>query len=254
MKFGFCADLIQADKIAKMGYDYIEGGVGSIYSYTDEEYRQRKQLLTDSGIRCESCNGFVLGSVKTTGPDVSREKYMDYLKRSYERIAPLGTKTVVFGSGSSRYVPEEWTMKAAKEQLYNFSCDASDMAKEYGITIVLEVLNFKETNIINTMDQGAELVKRVNRDNFKLLLDNYHYFYENVSLSQLKKYSDILAHVHLSHPSLRTLPFEGDGYCYDELFSVLKEMGYDGRVSMEAGYTSLEEDAPKALQLVQQYR
>lgn len=46
-----------------------------------------------------------------------------------------------------------------------------DVAAKYGITVVVEPLQTKETNLINTVAEGIEIVKKVDRPNVKCLAD-----------------------------------------------------------------------------------
>ena len=48
------------------------------------------------------------------------------------------------------------------------------IAQSYGIVVCVEPLNRAESNFINTLQEGAEIVRRVNHPHIRLLADLYH--------------------------------------------------------------------------------
>jgi D-psicose/D-tagatose/L-ribulose 3-epimerase len=59
----------------------------------------------------------------------------------------------------------------------------ADRAADKGVTIGLEVVNRYETNVINTMSQGMELLADVDRPGVVLHLDSYHANIEELSMA-----------------------------------------------------------------------
>lgn len=50
----------------------------------------------------------------------------------------------------------------------------ADYAEKRGVTIILEPVNRYEIDYINSVDQGAELVRKMGRKNFALMPDVFH--------------------------------------------------------------------------------
>ena len=68
---------------------------------------------------------------------------------------------------------------------------------------------------------------------------------ENLLLAEGK-----LIHVHTANPSGRIYPAEGDGVDYRGMIKYLREIGYTGRISIEAFSEDVEKDMEKALKVM----
>ncbi|WP_163582115.1 TIM barrel protein [Gracilibacillus saliphilus] len=77
-----------------------------------------------------------------------------------------------------------------------------------GITIVIEPLNKKESNIITSVPETVALVEKVNRPSIQVLADLYHMMEENESLENIKTARSYLQYVHVAD-SGRMVPETG---------------------------------------------
>ena len=89
--------------------------------------------------------------------------YLAGLDGAFSRAAELGGSIVAFVSGDSRQIPEGWSRDEALERFDEAWRRASEVAERYGITIAIEPLNRGETNLVNTVAEGAAVVQRVSR-------------------------------------------------------------------------------------------
>ena len=80
----------------------------------------------------------------------------------------------------------------------------------------------------------------------RLLADYYHFMLEKESLETLKKRIPDIVHVHFADPDGRSFPKESRKE-YEDFFAVLKEGGYDGRVSIEAYSENKEKEISGAV-------
>ena len=96
--------------------------------------------------------------------------------------------------------------------------------------IHLEPLNRYETQLINTLDEGIALVDRVG--GLKLLADTFHMNIEEPDICRsLRRAKPCLGHVHFAD-SNRWPP--GQGHLdFAEILATLRDIGYDGYISME---------------------
>ncbi|WP_342023547.1 sugar phosphate isomerase/epimerase family protein [Arthrobacter citreus] len=111
----------------------------------------------------------------------------------------------------------------------------ADEAAKSGITIGLEVVNRYETNVMNTVQEGLAFIKDVGRDNVTLHLDTYHMNIEERSFRDA---------IHAAHDAGKLGYFHvgeshrgqlGTGSVpWDETFSSLAEVGYDGVITFES--------------------
>ena len=105
-------------------------------------------------------------------------------------------------------------------------------ASAKGVTMILEPVNRYELNFINSIEEGVNLMKEINRPNMKLMPDVFHMNIEDPSIGdELAKYVDHIAYIHLAD-SNRLAP--GWGHTnFGSIFSHLKSVNYRGWLSVE---------------------
>lgn len=259
MKFGVCIELDlgkidDAEKIMKLGYDYIETCIGCVAVMTDDEIDRLAKLQQEKGIVTPSANLLFPGDmlkreIHLVGPkrDVTWEN--EYIKMLMPRCAKLGIKTLVFGSGTARSVPDGYDYDKAFEELVDLCHRLSDGAAPYGITIVIEPLQRKECNMITTVMEGLKLVQAVNRENVKLLADIFHVYANGESIDFPPEVFQYLYHVHYANTDDRMFPSKVTPDLKD--FSErLKQGGYDRTISLEGGTVDRVRDAEKSLSVL----
>lgn len=108
-------------------------------------------------------------------------------------------------------------------------------ARSAGITAGLEPLNRFEAHLLNTVDQAVAYAARVGGDGIGILYDTFHAnIEEKAPLAALRALhaSGNLSHVHISENDRGT---PGRGHApLRETIGVLKELGYDGWLTIEA--------------------
>ena len=100
------------------------------------------------------------------------------------------------------------------------------------ISFAIEPINRYETNLVNSVRSGLELLAKINKRNVGLLLDTFHMNIEEPSLiSAIKSAREHLFHFHVAD-SNRWYP--GAGHVdFRAVFDTLKEIDYSGFVSAE---------------------
>jgi len=256
MKFGVCGflrgknedgkefDLLGAAKAA--GFDYIEMPLSTVAGLDEAGFEGVHRALECSGLACEACNLFFPGSLRLTGPEADPAKTEAYLRLALERANRLDARVIVFGSGGARNVPPGFPKEQAWAQLAQMLRLAGEIAARYEIDIAIEPLNRAESNLINTGSEGFALARLVDHPRVGLLLDLYHMVKEGEDYGIAVTARQMLRHAHLAEPSGRRFPVE-EGAEIREFFASLKRAGYDGRVSVEAGYTHFDGEARAAL-------
>ncbi len=226
------------------GYDYGELRLRSLAELSDEDFDVVRRIVGEASIEVLSYNIFVPSTIPVTGPHVSVKDVDDYLKRSLTRAHQLGGRCVVFGSSGARNVPEGFDIHRARGQIDEFLKRCEEHAGPREITITIEPLNRKESNIINTVAEALEIAERLNLPHIKVLADCYHMFLEKESFDIIQKAKDWLAHVHISDGD-RYFPGHspGGGMDFSAFFDALKKSGYDGLISTEAKFDDFESEA-----------
>ena len=262
------------ERIADMGYDYIELPLAEMMALSDEEFAALKARVAASGIRCEVCNNFFPSQIRLTGPEAELAAVERYFTAALARAAALGVSVVVFGSAGAKRVPEGFPKSQAMEQLVQITKAIAPVAEKHGITIAIEPVRMPDCNIINTFREGVALAEQVDHPNIKVLVDFYHLVCEAESPDVLLTYGkDNLRHVHFSFPNIpeidgtvnpanirtlsegelhargwwRTYPTRREEWDYTPFLDALKAIGYDGRVSLEAPVTDFDRQAEAAL-------
>ena len=221
---------------------------------TDEEFQKLAAQVVQLRIPLAATMSFIPGTIKLTGPDVDPAKQMTYVTGVLGRLKRLGVKVVVLGSGGARRVPDGFSKDEAFAQLVDFCRRIAPVARDNGITIVVEPLRKQETNIINTAREGLALVRAVDRPEIKLLVDYYHLAEEGENADIIAEAGPLLAHAHIANPKGRVYPLSRDESAYDGFFSNLCKIGYQGRLSVEASTTDFATQAPQAIALLRNAR
>jgi len=250
VKLGICSSIENIDMVGDAGYSYIETSVGSIMKLMQDEFEEYLRKMNNSKINIEVCNCLFPGNIKLVGDELDYEQVKQYISNALDRVSQLGVDIVVFGSGGSRRIPEGYDRIKAKEQFINVMKIVGEEASKYNITIVLEPLNRSETNLMNSVKEGLELVKEVAHPNIKLLADYYHMRKESENLNILNEATAYIKHCHIAHGQTRQYPSSEDKDKYAEFIKILIQNKYEGRISIEGKTNDLKKDAKEAKKLL----
>jgi len=108
----------------------------------------------------------------------------------------------------------------------------AEAAEGTGVRFALEPMNRYETDLIHTASEGLELVERVGKDNFGLLLDTFHMNIEEADIGEsIRICGERIFHFHVAD-SNRWYP--GAGHLdFGAILDVLETTGYRGFISGE---------------------
>lgn len=258
MKFGCCLNMVATqpdgtgqewlEKLAECGFDYVEMPTAQMMELDDQAFAALKERIARAGIPCETSNNFFPTYFRLTGPEVDMDTIMDYARRALTRAEELGVQYLVFGSGPAKQVPEGFPMEEGYRQVVRLLQQVAPVAREHGITIVIEPLRKQECNLINTFAEGVQLARDVNDPNVRVLVDFYHLTEEGEPVQHLlDEGRDFLRHVHFANPTGRVFPVSAEEANYRPFIDALKTLGYDLHVSCEAyAPNGFDQDAPVA--------
>ncbi|HUS46862.1 MAG TPA: sugar phosphate isomerase/epimerase family protein, partial [Phycisphaerae bacterium] len=204
MRIGVCTAVGNVKRAVK-GLDFIETTVGALLCPREDDSVFQDKLLAAraSLLPVEAVNCFLPGDLKCTGPAVDAAALDEYVSVACERAAQAGIQIIVFGSGGSRRVPEGFAAAQAADQLVHNMKRWGPIAEAAAVTIVLEPLNKGECNIVNSVSEGAELVRRVGHPSIRLLADTYHMTKEGEGPDSIRRAGELLAHVHCAERDSR---------------------------------------------------
>lgn len=255
MRFGVCASFEHLPALTAAGYDYVESSVAPTLKPElpeGEILPGLKQSLGTSPLTPEAFNVFLPGDLKVVGPQVDAARQERYLASAFARVAALGGRIVVFGSGGSRNVPDGFDRAHAERQIVEFLQRAAPLAAAQGVTVAIEPLNKGECNIINSVAEGVQFVRAVDHPSIQVLSDLYHVALEGQSFEETRAAGAALRHVHVAGAEGRRAPNAQDVEYLAPYFRVLKEMCYEGRISVEGGWKDLPSQAAETLGVLHQ--
>jgi sugar phosphate isomerase/epimerase len=235
MKIGLCEGLEKLKGLPLAGLDYAEPSVGDLLCPLKDEsaFAERLRIARALGLPTLAVNVFIPGQLPTTGPAVDVEAVDRFVEIAFGRAQTAGVRIVVFGSAGSRKVPEGFDHAAAFEQLVGHLKRWGPRAQRCGVTLSVEALQKRECNIINSLGEGAELVRRVNHPAVRLLADTYHMACDGEGPESIRRFADVLVHAHCADPAGR-VPLGFGPADHRPYFRALKDIGYQGGVSIEA--------------------
>jgi sugar phosphate isomerase/epimerase len=170
--------------------------------------------------------------LKNTGPDVDAAALDAWVETTCRRAARVGVEMIVFGSGGSRRVPDGFSRERASEQIVENLQRYGPIAAAHGVTIVLEPLASQDCNIVTSVDEGAELVRAAGHRNVRLLIDTYHMAQDDDPIDSIRRAEGLIAHAHCAEGDGRG-PLGTKGEDQGPYFRALKDIGYEGRISLE---------------------
>jgi len=251
---GVYAAYDKAEFLRKSGCAYIEESVAGflIPEGGDAGYQKNLLQLKSEHFPIKSYVILLPASLKTLGPDANHEAILQRTETVLKRAKECGSQFVVFGSGASRIIPEGFDRAKAKEQHIELTQKMAPLAEKHGVTIAVEPLNRGETNFINSLAEGVEIVDAVKSPKVKLLCDIYHMLKEDEPASEIVKYGKHIVHCHIAEKEKRTPPgVKGDDF--RAYLGALKKIGYKGGLSIECFvYTDFEKEAKRGIEVLKQ--
>jgi sugar phosphate isomerase/epimerase len=254
MEYGVVCGPELASAVAKAGYTFIEATVGALLKPLESEaaFRDTLAQYRACGLPCPAVNCFVPAQIKITGPTADMHVLRDYVATVFTRAREAGVGIVVFGSAGARNIPEGFDRGKAWAQIVDFTRMIAPMAEKHGVLVVIEPLNRKESNVLNTVGEGARLAAEVNHPSVQLLVDGFHWARDNDSAEDIVRHGVILRHAHIGTPQNRMIPGAED-FDFGPFFTALRKANYNGRISVEARIPDPGKDLARALDLMRHW-
>ncbi len=222
-------------KLKAVGYDGVEV---PIFDGNDPaHFRGVGQVLKDNGLECTAVTVLPDEEHNAISPVAeNRQGAIDHLKRVIECAHEAGVQTLcgpyyqVLGQFTGKY-PSEAELDAAA----GVHRAIAPVAEAAGIRCGIEALNRFESHLLNTMEQAASYVRRVDHAAFGTMYDTFHANIEEkdpLGAIDTVFATGKLNHVHISEND-RGTPGRGHAPCR-ETIRKLKKLGYDKWLTIEA--------------------
>ena len=172
--FVFWDDLPAAcHKAAAMGFDAVEIFAPSPDAVDEASLLRQLEELNLEVAAVGTGAGMVIHGLSLTDPDTEqRTKAKIFIQKIIDFGAKFGAPAIIgsmqgrWGNGLSR--------ASAIEMLSEVLTDLGTHAANRGVPLIYEPLNRYETNLVNTIADGVNLIKSLKTDNVKLLADLFH--------------------------------------------------------------------------------
>ena len=225
-------DFAHFKAIKKAGYDGVEI---PLFGGDPAHFKKVGKAVKDNGLGCTSVTVIPDEAHNPLSADAKhRQGAVDHLKWAIECSEAVGSNLLCgpiyqpLGVFSGQAPTEEEKQHAAEVHR-----KAGDLAAKANVTMALEFLNRFECYFLNTMDDAAAYVKRVNHPNCALMFDTFHANIEEKDpVGCIGKHIDLIKHVHISENDRGT---PGKGHIdWPGTFKALRAGGYDDWLVIEA--------------------
>ena len=229
------ADFHLFGKLKAAGYDGVEIPIFDVSNAA--HFKSVGQAIKDNGLECTAVTVLPDEAHNAISPDAAnRQGAIDHLKRVIECGHNAGVQTLC---GPYYQVLGQFTGKFPSETELNHAAAVhratAGVGQDAGIKFAIEALNRFESHLLNTMEQAASYVKRVNHPNFGTMYDTFHANIEEkdaVGCIDTVFATGKLNHVHISEND-RGTPGTGHAPCR-EAIKKLVSIGYDKWLTIEA--------------------
>ena len=236
-------------KASDLGYD---GAELALRSRDEIDVFNLRRLLDKTGLQVSGIStGQVFSALDLylTNPlDERRNQAVKVLSDLIELAGEFGG-VVNLGRSRGFYSPEQ-TKEQAETLFLESLAVLSEKADKHSVTIIVEPVNRYELNFLNNLDECAAIVERSGLDNVAMMADVFHMNIEDARMGEaIERNSRLVKYVHLAD-SNRHAP--GDGHLdFDEIFTSLKRISYDGWLSVEAlPFPSPDETAKRSVDFI----
>ncbi len=225
---------------SRLGYHGIEIAPFTLAPSADEitpkQRKEVRQAVEDHGLETVGLHWLFAGPAglhMTTTDDKTWATTRDYLSCLLDLCGDVGGKVLVLGSPKQRSLVEGQSQQGARQRAVDLLGSVMDQAGQLGLTICLEPLSPVETDFINTVADGMEIVRQVNHPSLKIHLDVKAMCSEPAPVGDVIRSvrAKDIGHFHVNDANLYG-PGMG-GVDYGPIAEAVSDIGWDKWLSVE---------------------
>jgi sugar phosphate isomerase/epimerase len=197
-----------------------------------------RRAAADAGIAITGLHWLLVApkGLSITSPDqIVRTRTISAMCTLVELCAELGGRYLVHGSPAQRSIAAGESRETAWRRARDAFAAAGAAAQSHGVTYLIEPLPRDETDLINTLDEAAAMVREVGLPAVATMLDT-----KSAALSESRPVAEIAAHAVagriIAHVQFNDRNRRGPGQGNDTFAPVLKALiagGYSGDIAIE---------------------
>ena len=249
MKLSLCNEVLsplpleaQCELAARLGYDGLEIAPFTLAEAPEkigiEEARRIRRVVEAAGLVVTGLHWLLVRpeGLSVTDPDAAvRRRTQDVVTRLIALCAELGGSVLVHGSPKQRQTAAGETHAVARQRLRDFLADTAEVAARHGVVYCIEPLSPRETDLINTVAEAAELVREIDRPSLRTMIDcSAAGLAEREPVDALIDRwlpTGLIGHVQVNDPNRRA-PGQGE-MRFAPILAALHRQGYEGVIAVE---------------------
>jgi len=249
MRIALCNEVLagmplerQCEYAARLGYDGLEIAPFTLSDAPEKisaaEAAKIRATVEASGLVVTGLHWLLVkpDGLSLTDPDAGvRGRTIEVMTRLTELCAELGGAVLVHGSPRQREVAPGETQAIALSRLQDGLAQAASAAAKAGVTYCIEPLSRRETSLVNTIAEAAELVRAIDHPHLRTMIDCSAAGQTEAdsipSLIDRWLPTGLIAHVQVNDPNRRG-PGQGETK-FAPILAALKRHNYAGTIAVE---------------------
>ncbi len=225
--------LLLLEKVRGMGFDLIEIAVEDPDLIDVERLREG---LEQNNLDAVVCGAFGLDRNLSSADNEKRRNASAYMRWCIDAASALGSEIVcgpMYSAVGKARLPDAAERAAEWERAVSGLQQLAAYAGDRGVRLAFEPLNRFETDIINVVEQGLQLIDDVGSPHLGLHLDTFHMHLEEKSTpAAIRRGGDRVFHVHACEND-RGVPGSGQ-VDWEGMADALHDINYQGAVVIES--------------------
>ncbi len=249
MRIALCNEVLgdmalqrQCEYAAALGYDGLEIAPFTLSTSPEKistaDAAKIRATVEASGLVVTGLHWLLVKpeGLSLTDPDAAvRTRTLAVMTHLVGLCAELGGAVLVHGSPKQRQIAPGETHAIALARLQDALAQVALAAARVGVIYCIEPLSRRETELVNTIAEAAELVRSIDHPNLRTMIDcSAAGLTETDSIPSLIERwlpTGLIAHVQVNDPNRRG-PGQGEMQ-FAPILAALKRHGYDGTVAVE---------------------
>jgi D-psicose/D-tagatose/L-ribulose 3-epimerase len=249
MRIALCNEVLagmtlerQCEVAARLGYDGLEIAPFTLSSSPQKistaEAGKIRSTVEASGLVVTGLHWLLVKpeGLSLTDPDAAvRSRTLEVMTRLTALCGELGGAVLVHGSPKQRQIAPGETHATALARLQDGLARVALAAAKAGVTYCIEALSRKETSIVNTLAEAAELVRAIDHPHLRTMIDcSAAGLTETESIPSLIDRwlpTGLIAHLQVNDPNRRG-PGQGEMQ-FAPILAGLKRQHYAGTIAVE---------------------
>jgi D-psicose/D-tagatose/L-ribulose 3-epimerase len=231
------------ERIHGAGFDGVEV---PMYKGRDFAVSALREGLAETGLGCTICSVLVDELSMISEDSAIRNRTVEQLRENIATTAEAGAR-IIAGPlyAPIGYLPGRRRTREEWKRAVDCWQQLGPWLAQHEVTAAIEPLNRFETFFLNTADDAVRLCDEIGHPNVGILFDTFHANIEEKNIADgYRKVARHLKHIHTCENDRGT---PGTGHIeWAAVFEAIKEIGYDGWLTIESFDSNLPEIAAAA--------